>query len=375
MNRLKKYAMHVVQRAGPYIEAGSEIADSIVHIPRGASKAQIAAVAVKAAKSGSSLLVQSAGGHSGWCDAVPYFGGLERFLGNLLSERLEPVKAPSPGSSHMFRLVYDLGGAEVRTETMPDDMRVEARAGQGVEVRRALGRLVWEARGPRLRYIVQRDGALVPWQSRPIASNAARGVYARLEAYQGEARSVLLYGPPGSGKSCMAHWAAEQLGGPCLAVDAVSLSSMSSAPAALYGLVELLRPRALVVDDIDRLSDSAALLSSFEEIRAPGTVLIATANDVTMLDRAILRPGRFDEIVKVDGLGADVADALLDPIPRRYRERVRDWGAAYLSELGRRAGRCSDHASIEAEIESLERHIELEASAQVQQYRTRREGA
>jgi len=128
---------------------------------------------------------------------------------------------------------------------------------------------------------------------------------------------VLLYGPPGCGKTLIAEAAAGEMGVPIIKVKAADLLH------PLYGMSErnlaqafktarAQAPCVLFIDEIDgiagcrsadflHLSLVGPLLMETEALgTAPGVLLIAATNARDRIDPALMRPGRFDKVVAVD---------------------------------------------------------------------------
>jgi hypothetical protein len=133
----------------------------------------------------------------------------------------------------------------------------------------------------------------------------------RLKASLGDgtARSYLVCGPPGTGKSTAAHSVARALGLRLLRVGA-RLATCDR--VACRQLVDGLQPDVLLLDDFDRAFapdasvakpgssvafDVSDILSWLTDLRAQGVTVVMTANDVTHFPAALLRPGRVDEIL------------------------------------------------------------------------------
>ncbi|TXS33001.1 GNAT family N-acetyltransferase [Streptomyces sp. ms191] len=128
-------------------------------------------------------------------------------------------------------------------------------------------------------------------------------------------RAVMLFGPPGTGKSTFAHAIASRLRWPFLELFPARL-------AAEYGLASGLNRR---FDEIARLDHVLVFIDEVEEIAGTrsgadatavgvvnellkaivrfrgqdGRLLVCATNDVTTLDTAFLRHGRFDYVLPI----------------------------------------------------------------------------
>lgn len=143
--------------------------------------------------------------------------------------------------------------------------------------------------------------------------------------------AVLLHGLPGTGKSCAARRVADLLGGLRLRVQARDLS----AARHLAGVVALMQPTVVLVDDLDRVpNENGSTIDTIDAVKAAAKVVIATANDVTKLDPALLRPGRFDEVREVEGLDPEALQRVLDRVPAHLRSpRLEALPVAYIAHF------------------------------------------
>ncbi len=132
---------------------------------------------------------------------------------------------------------------------------------------------------------------------------------------------VLLYGPPGTGKTMLAKAVANQTDATFIKMAGSELvrKFIGEGSRLVRDLFELARerqPAIIFIDEIDaiaaRRTESKTsgdaevqrtmmqLLSEMDGFEARGNVrIIAATNRFDMLDRAILRPGRFDRLIEV----------------------------------------------------------------------------
>lgn len=178
-----------------------------------------------------------------------------------------------------------------------------------------LPRAIWEALGtaievthlqyPRSFTSMQRDRLkCLP------ASSVAQRIGAELSALRdaGERSGAVLYGPPGTGKSQIARAVAQALGGFSMRACLGDVP-----PATLAGLVDIMAPRTVILDDIDR-GETDHVLDLAEILTASGIAVIATVNDMSAIDSALLRAGRLGLHYKIEGIASDLVDAILDGI-------------------------------------------------------------
>lgn len=184
------------------------------------------------------------------------------------------------------------------------------------------------------------------------------------------ARGFLLYGPPGTGKTLIAKAVAREAEANFVSIKSSDLLSKwygesEKQIARLFARARQVAPTVIFIDEIDSLAPQRGggmgepavtervvntLLAEMDGLEGlEGIVVIGATNRPTLLDPALLRPGRFDEIVYIgvpeeEGrlkilqihtasmpLGEDVdLDAIV--------ERTRRFTGADLENLARRAG-------------------------------------
>jgi ATPase family associated with various cellular activities (AAA) len=243
------------------------------------------------------------------------------------------------------------------------------------ETYRALGDRLWRRIGsPHLLYGVTGLVTDPFTDDRIVATTQMRDLRTRMAAFlaANEPRSYLLAGPPGTGKSMAIRWLVHDLSLSSVRIDLSVLARLhgSHSPAlatSLETLLRLLRPRAMILDDLDRVAVTTGLLTFLELAQRTCQVVIASANSVDKMMGAALRPGRFDDIVKVDRLDPDVLKKLVDddallfdrlaPLPAAYVveivKRMRVLGRATalteLDELVKRSGAIASSADCDAD--------------------------
>jgi len=144
---------------------------------------------------------------------------------------------------------------------------------------------------------------------------------------------ILLHGPPGTGKTMMAKAVANQTDATFIKMAGSELvrkfiGEGSRLVRDLFELAAEREPSIVFIDEIDaiaaRRTDSKTsgdaevqrtmmqLLSEMDGFENRGEVrIIAATNRFDMLDRAILRPGRFDRLIEVPKPNADAREQIL----------------------------------------------------------------
>jgi proteasome regulatory subunit len=132
---------------------------------------------------------------------------------------------------------------------------------------------------------------------------------------------VLLYGPPGTGKTMLAKAVANQTDATFIKMAGSELvhKFIGEGAKLVRDLFELARqhePAVIFIDEIDAIASKRTdsktsgdaevqrtmmqLLSEMDGFEERGQIsIIAATNRFDMLDRAILRPGRFDRLIEV----------------------------------------------------------------------------
>lgn len=147
-------------------------------------------------------------------------------------------------------------------------------------------------------------------------------------------RSVLLYGPPGTGKSTMARTIVDTLKMKSFRIRVEDIGHIDT--SVVFEAINIFEPDAIILDDFDRSDSQSHLLETLEFFQRHVKLVIATVNDKSKLDDAILRPGRFDELLQIKKMDEDIVklmlgDEYVDALPV-----VKDWPIAFIHEYVKR---------------------------------------
>lgn len=204
---------------------------------------------------------------------------------------------------------------------------------------RLIGREIWKFLGTRIQATApatilegNQTGEILPWSPGQIyRSTQAEKISARAQAFlkAGHNRATILHGQPGTGKSCIVRAIADDMAQPTLFLEQRQMRNMSS--WSFHFLLELLQPSVLIVDDLDRIPETSTLLGSVDRIREVVDLFMVTVNNMNSFDSAVIRAGRFDDIIEVTRV-REPLDIVPDAEESLLKE-IEDWPISYVEEL------------------------------------------
>lgn len=154
--------------------------------------------------------------------------------------------------------------------------------------------------------------------------------YLKKHADLGHNRTVLFYGPPGTGKSTISRTLCDVLGLRSLRVRVEDVSSLGSEP--VVEMMHIFNPDVVIFDDLDRAVSQVALLETLENLHKRIRFVFATVNNIENLQQALIRPGRFDELIEITKLDEAAVRKVLGADCMDSFEVVKDWPVAFINE-------------------------------------------
>ena len=146
---------------------------------------------------------------------------------------------------------------------------------------------------------------------------------------RGISRSLIFCGLPGVGKTTLAQTIINQLDFRTLKFKYQTGLNFS----LMQFIIEVFKIDAVIIDDFDQVGDSVQMLEFLEIIKRKTKLVIGLANSLKKFHPAILRPGRFDQIVRVDCLEEQTIRDIMGDLYSSYGQKVKKWPVAFINEL------------------------------------------
>lgn len=162
-------------------------------------------------------------------------------------------------------------------------------------------------------------------------------------------RSLMLYGPPGTGKSTMARKIVDDLGYQSFRVKVEDVTTLDA--HTVSEALDIFLPDAVIFDDFDRASKNEHL-DLLEHLNQKIKLVIATVNDTSRFDSALIRPGRFDELIEVTTADVAIVKKILGSENEDLVDLIKDWPLAFISEMRKRLSFMTKEEAIDS-IEDL----------------------
>ena len=364
-------ADRVLSRAKQALEIGSDAADVLVHLQHGASPIGLAAVGLRVINSLREHRAQSPEEYfaEGWRSLEIGLLADQAFVACRLDPEAVVREIPSM-HAHKPAVAIKLGehtfgwaiSGSIRDPKAQVDGCWVLKEAKTEECWSRIGRAIWTHLGDMGGFIEANEDKdsvslrVIPEdKGKAFPSKRADDLYDRLKIFLDKEihRSVFVLGQPGVGKTSMLRYIAARHGGLRLRLR---LSKMSDVrPSSLIRVIQILRPDVLLIDDLDRYvmgseqyrrntsvenatPEAAEMLDPLEVFNDLIPLVIASANFSDTITAALLRPGRFDELIVVEKLDDEIYRKLLPDVPDKViDEMIRlEVPVAYVGELKKR---------------------------------------
>jgi hypothetical protein len=290
----------------------------------------------------------------------------------ILSNMGDPVRVPRT-SIYDRGMLFDFDGIRIGGSVNLDDgqhacMAIWAPNDQVEEVKQLLGSCMWKSINSShavLGFDMQEGYSLEDDDlSKVLPSSLADGILANVRRYndKGFNRSILLKGPPGTGKTSLMQYIAKSMGGKSLRLQARALRRLEG--MNMRDLIKSLNPDVILIDDFDRYVGGnrfvEGLFDGLEAINESVKLFMVSVNDAMRIPKALRRPGRFDEIVEICKLDEDIINQYLEGIPEVHARKMRELPIAYLVELRKRIEVLGPEEAVSCIQEMVQRDAEVE---------------
>lgn len=167
-------------------------------------------------------------------------------------------------------------------------------------------------------------------------------------------RTVLFYGPPGTGKSTISRTLCDVMGLRSLRVRVEDIGHLGSEP--VIEMIRIFEPSVVIFDDLDRAMSQVALLETVENLHKRVRFVFATVNHIENMQQALIRPGRFDELIEITKLDEAAVMKALGQYTDSF-EAVKEWPVAFINEYVIRRRILGKEKALEA-LDDLKKRVD-----------------
>lgn len=291
-----------------------------------------------------------------WTQITTHDEDLDQLVVNLVSEACPPqaVVTHEEGAAYIS-LVQNINFGWLVFENSLEHVYVDAESSK--EFRQVLENLFWEKFNKNVIIGVKGDNVYIEKDEQTkdfILSDKAVHFSELIQQYfdAGLGRSLLFYGPPGSGKSNIVR----TISG-LLKLRTIRINNISQLNNHFIScLLTLANPDCLILDDIDSVSieEISDILEKFENFNKRNKLILATANRVSSLKDALLRPGRFDQPIEIKRLDDRVVMSLVNDDLSLFNV-VKDFPVAFIVEFMKRVRVLGKEKAIESISDLVDR--------------------
>ncbi len=240
---------------------------------------------------------------------------------------------------------------------------IKVQYSEAAKARNEVCNMIWAMYGGRSLELIadSEDKAnIVAVDREPMMTDTTAQVIDRVKVYLDNkySRSILLYGPPGTGKTTTAYSVCKTLGLRTLIIPA-SISDKHLGNVLQF--LKVGKPEAIIFDDFERIRYSQDnLLTLVENLRRNTKLIIATVNDVKKLTRAMIRPGRFDEILEINYIDSKVLENMVGKENEDLFDVMATWPVCFIDEFTTTQKLLGRNAAIER-VKELSKRVEYQS--------------